>query len=618
MRVRVKRDHRNQSKSHDTYTINSYWVKRDLDTIMEEFDWAADHRLQSRYFSPQRTVITKNQIADRLANFLTLKNEVAEQGFLSDHQLTIPEQLENILRELTEVYHYPLHELAQAENKLALNAYFHLAESENLFEHYEKVFSPRLQFLIKRYSYLKQLHHELQVQGVNAISHARKVEDVSSIKQGFDVGKKALDFIDDSWDALKNIVKGKIIDKIGPFLSSAVGFIIHLGEGLSAAKMAYKAYGDANTPQRKTKIAVGSLSFLFAGAGLGLSISWVLGLLGVGVSGFSVFPIIIPALLTGIYAMNVWSHAYAYHRAKEQTKQAKADFQNCLVHHQRCINAINVRLQQREQIVKDAYHEMAPIAKKMVEGAYVTPAERDLYENKLKQIKHCAQLDHRDYRKLAQHTVEIEKSRKLYVACKKARAEAGREVVYASIEVLANTLILAATVLSVGAVITAASLASLGVLPLALVGVGVIVGLGVKMVQALDERHQHVVTHRISKWVSKGWDLLKKPFIKSVKVPDMSMQVQAENALRASSLAAKRGSTGYCLAEWEKTQHLSAPKPTHAEEIKAIPEPTQAEEIKTIAVPDDVVPVAVPTPIVDELAMEQQAPTPAPSSGACC
>ncbi len=608
MRVRQHQDHRNHQKTHGTYTINTYWVKRDLDTIMEEFDWASDHRRQSRFFSTQRHTISSAEIADRLAKFLTLKNEVEQQGFLSDHQLCVSQQLANIACELREVYHYPLHELDHLDAKAALDAYFHLAESANLNEHFEKVFSPRLQFLIKRYLYLKQLDAVLSEKtAMEALHDCTSSSDTSKVQQTFDISKKALDLIDDAWDALKNVVKGKIIEKIGPFLSSSVGFIIHLGEGLSAAKIAYKAYRDASTPQRKTKIAVGSLSFAMAGAGLGLSISWVLGLTGVAVTGASLFPIIIPALLTGIYAMNIWRDAYSYHQAKKQTRQAKADYQACVARNQLYINDINTRILQREQVVKAAYQAMAPIARKIVDGETITFAESALYQVSLQQIKHCAQSDRRDYRKLAHCTAEIEMSRKKYVATKEARAEAGREVAYASIEVFANALVLAATVLTVGGVLAAASVASLGVLPLVLVGVGVMVGLGVKIVQALDERHHHTLTNGITRLFSKGWDLMRHAFSRKVSVPQQGVtRESAENALRASTLAAKGGSTRYCLSAWGEVNHLSGPEKTQPEEV------TEHEPTVMVTPSADMT-------IEDELKPDEPTSSlPPPSSGACC
>src|SRR5258708_4306567 len=121
-----------------------------------------------------------------------------------------------------------------------------------------------------------------------------------------DLLKKPFDLIDDFWNTLRGVVSEHIVGILGLFLIGSLLLVIHLIDGFHAIHSTYHDIKDETIRQRRTHILTGSLKFLFAGVGAGLSAT-VLGaaLMEVGlfgalpILGLAFFPVVIPALISG-------------------------------------------------------------------------------------------------------------------------------------------------------------------------------------------------------------------------------------------------------------------------------------------------------------------------------
>lgn len=254
--------------------------------------------------------------------------------------------------------------------------------------------------------------------------------DESALVKLMDFLKKPADILDDLWNTVRKFVPEAIGAVIGAFLIGFLFFIIHLFEAYTAAKEIYQIYQNEQERQRKTRYITSLLSFVFAGAGVGLSLSLILGALSevgvisLAVAGMAFFPIIIPGLIAGICALSLWKNSYVLHRAKEDEVSAKNSY---------------------EQLISEAYYDS-------VKADRLFESYQNAYNDRLK----------------AEQVVALN-----------------------AIELAGSLLVCTGILLGTAAAIGAASIMSFGVVPLVLLIAGVVIGTVSKWIEYKDEKQRN-------------------------------------------------------------------------------------------------------------------------------
>lgn len=265
-----------------------------------------------------------------------------------------------------------------------------------------------------------------------------------------------MDIIDDAWAAMRSFLPHHVIEAVSPILIGSVGFIIHLGEGYEGAKLAYKAYQNEKIGQRKTRILTSVLTFMLAGAGVGMSLAFIASAVGAAVSATAValFPVLIPGALTAIYGLSLWRQSYIFDRAKAEEGKAWDEYQAAL---------------------KTTSESLDEVRKRSVENNY------NFYED--------------DY---AFMVGMLAAKKQQYEELREKRLEGEADVAFTTMEVASSALVLVGLALSIPAVVGAT--ATFGLLPLAIIITGVVFAVGTKYFEKIDEDANHAYTQDIRNW----------------------------------------------------------------------------------------------------------------------
>lgn len=253
-----------------------------------------------------------------------------------------------------------------------------------------------------------------------------------------DIVKKGADLGDDSWNATRGVFSKETVENGGPFIVGTIMFLIHGLEFRKASKKLFEALTNPNIRQRKVKITTSALGFLFTGAGIGLGVTYVaghlsqLGMIGAVSTGTTALmpflPVSLPGLLAATYLTYLARKIYIFSKAKKAEKKAWEDY-----------TANDKGIDKNRPLAEQAFQEF--------KNQYYDTYQR-AYEERIKQEK---------------------------------------KVAFSIIEVLGSGFVVGGLIAGSVAIIGAASVATLGILPITLIAIGAGVGLISKAIEYFDD-----------------------------------------------------------------------------------------------------------------------------------
>lgn len=403
---------------------NGFWLKRAQQAIKQEF---ALELLDSRKYSLM-------QFEKKLLEAETKKNK-----------LSVEDEIKNINEELTSLYSLEIQEIA---------------EDEMLH------FSPLQRYLLQKRYYLTSM---VSIKNGRAASN-NQAKQASKRTPILNLGGKILSFLDNAWGGIQSLFLADLAGPIVAILTGIFGFILYLGESIQGLKDAYKAYKNEKKRQRKTRIMTGVLSFMAAGAGVGVSIALFAGTLGATVSGgtLALAPILISAFFVAIYGLALWRNSYIFSMNKLDILKAHREKRECEV-------TIGRILRELSELKKEAKSTLSLLSE------YATWSVA--LEMKTEELERCCE--------------------------KSLRAE--RRVAFNSIDIFTSSMILVATIMG-ASILLGVSAASFGVVPLVLLIVGVVIGTGTQLFEYYDEQSKYTITRNIRNWFANQWNNFKSLF----------------------------------------------------------------------------------------------------------
>lgn len=405
-----------------------------------------------------------NQFKPPYKNFLKLKISDLEA-----HNTIINDQILAVNKELSDAYFYTFDSVESNSNKK-----LHLLNNEEASELIINSDSPHLKFLLKKYYYLK--HKQKGFDQTIHLNHLEieKPKKRSVAKYLFNVGKKIFDSVDDLWTALKGLLPLYLIELVSPILIGSIGFVIHFFEGFGGLKQAYHAYKNEQTPQRKTRIVAGVLTSIFAGVGIGLSITLLAAAAGVAVASEPLLPMLIPTFLTAIYSVALWKKTYIYTQAKRNEAIAKSIYDDCIEKNQ--AKLITFKNACEQKLTRKELNDLGPN-----------------WQNE------CAEIQG-----------QIDAHQQTYHYFQDMRFKAGLKIGFSVLEVLTSATILTFTILGATALLTGLGVGSFGIVPL-VVGCAVVIGASAKAFEEIDARRNHTPAKNIKNWFEAKWNNLFHP-----------------------------------------------------------------------------------------------------------
>jgi len=364
--------------------------------------------------------------------------------------------------------------------------------------------SPRLRFLLQKRQYLNVMKESLN-KILPKDAHVASEDKAKKNNPFFNIGKKFIDLIDDIWSAMRMVLPHEVIETVSPILIGATGFIIHLGEGYEGGKDAYHAYQNEKIRQRKTRILTSSLTFMLAGAGAGLSVAYIASAIGASVAGVALMPVLIPGLLTAIYGLSLWRRSYIFDRSKIDEANAEREYKKSFAENNLKLQRLGkliTKLKQRKEKIMQPYKE---ILEKVKRNQKLTPREVHSYHEYTEKMQNFSERQAKLDRQLAQLQGEVGGQWEKYQECRQHRLEAEREVAFTAVEVAGSSLVLIGITLGTAAVV-GASFVSFGLLPLALIISGVVVGAGSKIIEHEDEKNNFSFTNGVRNWFINTWN----------------------------------------------------------------------------------------------------------------
>lgn len=266
----------------------------------------------------------------------------------------------------------------------------------------------------------------------------------SPLLKAFDLIKKPADSMDDIWRSSQGAMPKNVAEGGGPYIIGSLMFFIHLVEGIHGYYDAMEAYHNEKIKQRKSRIAVGVTTCMLAGAGMGMSASYLLkssvSTLAVSSAAMAVFPVLMPAFLCAIYTMALGRKIYTLGEAIEVEQSAKSDYL--------CFMKSEMTDPEQEQKLLKKYQD----------------------------------------------------------ACQD-RLDAEKQVAFGALEVLGSMLVTVSVILSSVALLGAASVATFGVLPMALAITGVVIATLSKILEHQDEKNNGCYTRKLRNLFFKSLDV---------------------------------------------------------------------------------------------------------------
>src|SRR3990167_129175 len=396
-------------------------------------------------------------------------------------------EIESELRELHHIYINKSQRIDDLDDSVVS-----LAGDDAISQYMISSFSRRIRFLLHQYLLLKKKKLPEELSNKPEPTSQPK----SRLRAAFDIGKKFIDIIDDIWSALRNTsIPKHIIDMLNPFLVSASGGIINVVEAIFGLKRAYKAYKNKNIGQRKLRIATGVGAFA-----LGITGTVCAGLLiasgvGAAIAGAAFMPIIIPSTLLGVYSLKLLRKTYTLHRAKQEEAKAKAAYYKVVMEWDNELNNFRQQGLALQSELKKAEKAVLEILNKK----NVSTEDQE----KLDSYQHYLALQEKLDAGYQEVQSRLESARLRYEHCHQETLKAERKVALSMLEAAASGLVLAGTILGLAAILGAASVASFGVLPLALVVTGVVLGVLVKVFEKVDNKTANKLSGSIRNFFSR-------------------------------------------------------------------------------------------------------------------
>lgn len=450
------------------FDINIYWKEQDFLSAQQEY------KHLSQLIGQETDQVKKNI----LENHLRLRRAYSLDIQLQQNYIESKEELKRINLELKYFY--------------------------EIFDQNIKEASPRYKFLIHKQAYLNERKKIAANIQDNFTSHLIPVEEVhkkSLIKMVFDASKKLFDGVDDAWNTLKSTLSPKLIDLLTPFLVGSIGFIIHFFEGYEGGKDFVHAILHEKIPQKRTRLISGGLTFMLAGAGTGMSIALLTSAFGVSVVGASLLPALIPGLLTTIYSLALWRNAYIFKIAREEEKEAEKSYQESL-HEALIFKKQILDIRKDKKILIDQLNSLQTTSKPLSEKE----------KNDIKKYACALQnIIHSESQYLTQLTTisaNLEARKACYEIFHEKRLESERELAFKTVEVVASALTLVGTIFTLGALIGAATVASFGIAPMALLITGMTIGFTAKIFESVNEKFNYSSTTKIRNWLTHKWQRL--------------------------------------------------------------------------------------------------------------
>lgn len=287
-----------------------------------------------------------------------------------------------------------------------------------------------------------------------ALTHPKQTADnaFKSIINFFRVAKKAIDLVDDIWIAASKKLNPVVIANIGAILLGGIGFIIFSLEGYEAAQRMRKLWKSRaqESGERffKTKLGAAVVAMVCVIAGIGISLAIIATKFGAVVAdATTVLPNLMPILLAVIVAANTFRKGYVYFQLRRDLDIARKNF------------------------------EEAQLVMKLAHTGF----------------KNCPTLHNAESYKNA--VTDLSKQDEIYIKVKRDHAVARRKLIFAVLESIAITIAVVGTVLGM----VAASAASFGAAPMALLYAGIVLGLLIKLFEVVDKKYDH----RPSKWLKQ-------------------------------------------------------------------------------------------------------------------
>jgi hypothetical protein len=438
--------------------LATYWYAREKATL--EVEISALHqqvirlRKQNNIVEADKCQILLKKCAIKLSE-VSLKKPTLEQA---QKILNVEEQITSVRKELRDLYgdKIPNDEVTPDAAQKPHNDVVTRPETLHAY-------SERRRFLLKKYwDFLRPLTIRLHKNINELVPHDEPVEEVTGEKRNplrafFDIAKKFIDIIDDIWSVMKGAIPPEVFILIGPFLTGGVGFIINLAEAYQGLKEAWRAKKNNKTiGQPKTRGITGLIIFALGCTGAGLSLAFIASALGAAVSGVALMPALIPIFLISIYSVALFKRSYIFHRMIEEEKKAKVAFDDTL--------------------------------------------------NKIAAIPSPPQEQHDD--NFFELHINIECQKQNYSHFREERLKAERNIAFNVIEVLASSIVLIGTIIGISAIVGAASFATMGAAPLAILILGVSIGLFCKGFERFDEKRDFIYTRKARAWVIDLWNHL--------------------------------------------------------------------------------------------------------------
>lgn len=413
----------------------AYWHQRNLVILNEEREHIAQ-QLQIE-LDAEKAACYQRQLTHIQKNQRRLRHTA-----LTALPATLDDRFDAVAKELTEIYDDEADALI------------------TLVEIDDAMLSPRHRFLRKRYKALYKLRKAINdnAQGLltKDATEYKAGEKRSPLRAFFDITKKIVDILDDAWAMIRSVIPPFIFNLVAPFLTSGVGFIIHLFESYQGIKEARQAHRHKTIGQRKTRLAVGITTAIIGITGALLAITLLAGALGAAVTGMGALFVLVPGFLTGIYAISLCKRSYILSQA---------------VVNQRLTNLALTK--SNNQLSR--YHKNQTV---------VSNDDFALCEHQ------CALL------------------KQDYEFARTERLKAERSFAFNSIEVFASVVVLTGTILSTTALFTAATIATFGAAPIALLVTGVLIGLLCKACDYFNEKKNGAYTNKIRNWFTGLGDRL--------------------------------------------------------------------------------------------------------------
>ena len=331
----------------------------------------------------------------------------------------------------------------------------------------------------------------------------------------YEVLKKIIDLMDDLWGSIATkLLPEQTVKLVSPYLVSLTGGIVHATEWVKAIFALKKAILKTKTAIRKTKIVSNTTTIALTSVGMGLSIAYFASGTGLAVAGASLIPVLVPAMMMGVLGVSLWRHAYQLHDVNAQIERQKQKQRDLIANIKSFEKNNKIEVEKRTTLLARAANasvqELESIAK-AIKVSYKRQNDNDVA--------------------LAAAQAELAAQPKLFATLDIKQKKAEREVAMNTIEVVAAALVFIGALLGAAAIVGAGSVATFGMLPLALIITGVVIGVLVKSFELIDKHFKnYAYSNAIIGKLKKGWNkvcsLFKKQPEAGIELDNLSLQAE--------------------------------------------------------------------------------------------